>query len=183
MAIKWGDLFNIQIWRDFTLERLQEHDNLLPMFSMIPMTSGLKVSNPRGYIYGILGISGYGAPNWEIRVDYSRSVEDLNIEFPSHWIDCAIECSFIGFELMDRRLCLGGIGYYRQSTTLPSWVLDLSVLRTADINRVELERHQAAGKSALHMAGPDIRGAVLHLRGDIVATVTDSWLFDTTSSI
>ena len=53
-AMIWGNAFDIQCWRDSALKVYQGHGELLPIYFMITYASGLKASNPRDYIYGIM---------------------------------------------------------------------------------------------------------------------------------
>jgi hypothetical protein len=174
LAIDWGRHIEIRRWRR-NHQKMIEKDDLMPIYMMIPITSGLQATDPRDHIYGLLGISKLpGLPE----ADYSLSVESLYTQYTELWIAWNMRCSELGWEFQYSPFFRAGIGFERRFAALPSWVVDLSTYQEPSVHIAGLKGARAAGKSLQHMTNASVHCTALRLRGHVVATVTNVWSYE-----
>lgn len=181
----WYNVHRLEFFRGQIAKQPRESSNVVQIFDVISLSSGLHASEPRDHIYGLLGISSFRESRWAIEVNYSRPIKDIYLEFSSKWIAYAVHYSRRRKEIAitSHPLFHAGVGYPRRLLASPSWIADFSTLDLAQENLRGLhnvfntsgESFQAAGRSALHMARIDICGHVLRLRGASVTKITHTW--------
>ncbi|KAH8895997.1 hypothetical protein GQ53DRAFT_743913 [Thozetella sp. PMI_491] len=164
------ELFPLTSIRAF---RYSRDVNFFSIFYVILMTSRAKATDPRDHIYGLLGIA-----KEFTAADYTRSVEDLYLEFSSRWIEWVLSAEFTSEESISlfSPLQRAGIGYRRNLVSLPSWVVDLTSLDDSG-KRMYFTDYQACGQTSIESAGFTVRGRNLLLKGAVVDTISQTWEF------
>ncbi|KAM5383828.1 hypothetical protein ACJZ2D_001817 [Fusarium nematophilum] len=140
-----------------------------PIFDYFIWTGLLEATNPRDYVYGILGMAKSDMP-----VDYDAPVETIYHEQGIAWYEWAAVNAVIMEPIQ-----YAGIGHHQCPALedLPSWIPHLSCIGQAGGSWVSLEKRLAAGSTGpTRYSDPVIEGKrLLRVLGGVIDEVSDIW--------